>query len=470
MSEFLYSSIADTLNQYAKKQATPVERVTAHLDRIQKLQPKLNAFVHLDAESALARARAAETSLLRNEPLKPLTGVPISMKSCIDVAGWPCPAGSLLRKDYVPTKDAPLAARLESAGAILLGNTNTPEYLMAYETNNLLTGKTSNPWNLAYSAGGSSGGEAAAIASGCSMGGVGSDGGGSIRTPAHFSGICGLMPTPGRIPSTGHFPPGAGAFHWLGAVGPMARTVADIRTLFEVMAGPDPGDAVSAPVPLNHASEKNLRGLRIGILENPELGRATPETLLTIRTAAQKLCDLDYRVEPISLQHLDRALELWWFFFGPVIADLIRKDVKGQEDLLSPMLKDYLAVTGMEPKLTLESFRDACTERDHLRADLLRQVNEIPILLSPVSIAPAFLHGAGSYREGNPHNYRDTMRFCQWLNLAGFPGLSLPFGRSPESLPINIQVIGRPYEEELLLAVAESLEQARGPWLAPRVL
>jgi Asp-tRNA(Asn)/Glu-tRNA(Gln) amidotransferase A subunit family amidase len=224
---------------------------------------------------------------------------------------------------------------------------------------------------------------------------------------------------------------------------------------------------VSAPVPLNHASEKNLRGLRIGILENPELGRATPETLLTIRTAAQKLCDLDYRVEPISLQHLDRALELWWFFFGPVIADLIRKDVKGQEDLLSPMLKDYLAVTGMEPKLTLESFRDACTERDHLRADLLRQVNEIPILLSPVSIAPAFLHGAGSYREGNPHNYRDTMRFCQWLNLAGFPGLSLPFGRSPEGLPINIQVIGRPYEEELLLAVAESLEQARGPWLAP---
>ncbi|HTQ97613.1 MAG TPA: amidase, partial [Candidatus Acidoferrum sp.] len=314
MSEFVYSSIAQRLDQYAKKQVSPVEIVRAHLDRIQKLQPKLNAFVHLDAESALARARAAETSLSRNEPLKPLSGVPISIKSCIDIAGWPCPSGSLLRKDYVPTKDAPLAARLESAGAILLGNTNTPEYLMAYETNNLVTGKTSNPWNLAYSAGGSSGGEAAAIASGCSMGGVGSDGGGSIRTPAHFSGICGLKPTPGRIPSTGHFPPGAGAFNWLGAVGPMARTVADIRTLFDAMAGPDTGDALSAPVPVNHASAKNLRGLRIGILENPELGRATPETLLAIRTAAQQLCDLDYRVEPISLKHLDRALELWWFF------------------------------------------------------------------------------------------------------------------------------------------------------------
>ena len=131
-----------------------------------------------------------------------------------DVAGWPCPAGSLLRKDHIPAANAPLVSRLEDAGAILLGNTNTPEFLMSYETDNRLSGKTSNPWNPAYSAGGSSGGEAAAIASGCSMGGVGSDGGGSIRTPAHFCGICGLKPTPGRIPSTGHFPPGGGAFAW----------------------------------------------------------------------------------------------------------------------------------------------------------------------------------------------------------------------------------------------------------------
>src|SRR5271169_3105023 len=221
MTSPLYDSIAQTLDRYSKKQVSPVEVVTAHFDRIWKSQPKLNAFVHLDAESALARARNAESSLSRKERLKALTGIPLTVKSCIDVAGWPCPAGSLLRKEYVPTMDAPLVARLESAGAILLGNTNTPEFLMAYETDNLLSGKTSNPWNLAYSAGGSSGGEAAAIAAGCSMGGVGSDGGGSIRTPAHFSGICGLKPTPGRIPSTGHFPPGAGAFGWIGVVGPM---------------------------------------------------------------------------------------------------------------------------------------------------------------------------------------------------------------------------------------------------------
>src|SRR5271166_3841320 len=467
MTSSLYGSIAQTLDLYRQKKLSPVEVITADLERIQQLQPKLNAFVHLDAESALARARSAEACLSHNEQLKPLTGIPLTIKSCIDVAGWPCPAGSLLRKDYVPTTDAPLVARLEAAGAILLGNTNTPEFLMAYETDNLLNGKTSNPWNLAHSAGGSSGGEASAVASGCSMGGVGSDGGGSIRTPAHFSGVCGLKPTPGRIPASGHFPAGAGAFSWIGVVGPMARTVADLRALFQVMAGTDPGDALCAPVPVRQISEHELRGLRIGILENPELGRATPETLSTIRRAAQHLCDLDYRVEPITLKQLDRALELWWFFFGPVIADLIRHSAQGKEDLLSPMLREYLAVAAEEPEVTLSSFMKACTDRDLLRADLLRQLRDVPILLSPVSTAPAFQHGAGNYRSGDPHNYRDTMRFCQWLNLAGFPGLSLPFGHSNEGLPINVQLIARPHEEELLLAVAESLEHARGSWLHP---
>jgi len=467
MAPLDYSSIAEMRQLYRNKQISPVEVVTAHLERIHLLQPKLNAFVHLDAESALARARNVESSISRGEEQKPLNGIPLTVKSCIDVAGWPCPAGSLLRKDYVPTTDAPLVARLESAGAILLGNTNTPEFLMAYETNNLLTGKTSNPWNLAYSAGGSSGGEAAAIASGCSMGGVGSDGGGSIRTPAHFSGICGMKITPGRIPASGHFPPGAGAFNWIGVVGPMARTIADLRALFEVMAAPDPGDALSAPVPLRQIMAHELRGLRIGILENHELGRATPETLSTIRRAAQHLCDLDYRVEPLSLSHVDRALELWWFFFGPVIAGLIRGSAHGQESSFSPMLEDYLAIAVAEPPITVDSFMHSCTERDLLRADFLRQLRDVPILLSPVSTAPAFPHGAGNYRPGDPHNYRDTMRFCQWLNLVGFPGVSLPFGRSSDGLPINIQLIGRPHEEELLLSVAESLEQARGPWLHP---
>ena len=469
MSVPFYFSISETQEKLRKRELSPVEVVTAHLERVQELQPKLNAFVHLDAESALARARKAEAAFVRGEELQALAGITLTVKSSMDVAGWPCPAGSLLRKDYVPTMDAVAVARLEAAGGILLGNTNTPEFLMAYETDNRLTGKTSNPWNLAYSAGGSSGGEAAAIAAGCSMGGVGSDGGGSIRTPAHFSGICGLKTTPGRIATTGHFPPGAGAFGWIGVVGPMARTVADLGILFQVMAGPDRGDALSAPVPVRQVEAQELKGLRIGILESGALGRATPETLSSIRSAAQLLCDLNFRVEPLNLEKLDRALELWWFFFGPVIGHLIHESAKGREALLSPMLREFLEIATAEPLSSVDAFMTACADRDLVRAEILRQLRDVPVLLSPVSTAPAFEHGNGNYREGNPYNYRDTMRFCQWLNLAGFPGVSLPFGKSPEGLPINVQLIGRPHEEELLLAVAEMLERARGPWQAPAI-
>jgi Asp-tRNA(Asn)/Glu-tRNA(Gln) amidotransferase A subunit family amidase len=467
MASHFYSTIAETLEKFCRKQVSPVELIRAHLDRIQQIQPLLNPFVHIDAESARARARDSESRIASGDKQRPLEGIPLTVKSCLDVAGWPCPAGSLLRKDYIPVTNATLVSRLEDAGAILLGNTNTPEFLMAYETDNRLSGKTSNPWNPAYSAGGSSGGEAAAIASGCSMGGVGSDGGGSIRTPAHFCGICGLKPTPGRIPSTGHYPPGGGAFAWLGAVGPMARTVADLRALFTVMSGPDPGDALSAPVPIREIAASDLRGLRIGVLENPELGRPTPETFSALRRATQLLCDLNHRVEPLKLEKLDQALDLWWFFFGPVVADLFRQSTSGKESQLSPMFLSYLEATQAEPKVTLESFQNACVDRDLVRASLLRQLRQVPILVCAVSTAPAFKHGAGNYRLGDPHNYRDTMRFSQWLNLAGFPGLSLPMGRSPEGLPINIQLIGRPYEEELLLAVAAQLEEARGPWQSP---
>ena len=460
-----FFSISEIGASIRSKKLSPVELTESHLRRIASLQRKLNAFVHLDADGARAQARAVENAVSHGQPLGPLYGVPLTVKSCIDVAGWPCPAGSLLRQGYVPRADAPLVARLKAAGAILLGNTNTPEFLMAYETNNLLSGRTSNPWDLECSSGGSSGGEAAAIASGCSMGGVGSDGGGSIRVPAHFCGICGLKPTPGRIPSTGHFPSGAGAFGWIGVVGPMARTIADVRTLFEVTAGPDVGDAHSAPVPLRSCTENELRGMRIGTLESAALGNATSETRAAVDCAAKLLSDRGFVVEPLELLGLDRVLELWWFFFGHVIAHLLNASLAGQESQLSPMLREYLSNATSPKPLSLDQFLQACVERDVLREKILRQMANAHILLSPVSSAPAFRHGEGSYQAGT--GYLDTMRFSQWLNLAGFPGASVPIGFSNEGLPIGVQIIGRPFEEELILAVAEALEQSRGPWPAP---
>ena len=464
MSVFPYGTIAEITHNIRSKKISPVELFELQMQRVYSLQQKLNAFVHLDPEIGV-QAFAAESSVMRGDPLGPLHGVPLTIKSCIDVAGWPCPAGSVLHMGNIPKQDAPLVSRLKNAGALLIGNTNTPEFLMAYETDNLTQGKTSNPWNLAFSSGGSSGGEAAAIASGCSAGGVGSDGGGSIRVPAHFCGICGLKPTPGRIPATGHFPPGVGAFSWIGVVGPMARTVADVRTLFEVLAGPDDGDALSAPVPLRSCRSEELRATHIGILESDALGIATPETRAAVAQAAKWLAALGFSVEPFPLRGLDHALDLWWFFFGPVIASMFRHSIAGREDQISPIFRDYLSCATPREPISLDQFTKACVERDLLRADILRQMQNTPILLSPVSSGPAFRHGQGNYLPGT--GYRDTMRFSQWLNFAGFPGASVPLAQSSEGLPIGVQIIGRPYEDELVLAVAESIESARGSWQPP---
>jgi len=467
MKTFHYASIAEITASVRSKKLSPVEIVDAHLKRIEAMRPKLNAFVHIDADGARAQARGAEDAVLRGAALGPLHGVPITIKSCIDVAGWTCPAGSLLRKDYVAPSDAPLVARLREAGAILLGNTNTPEFLMAYETDNLVSDKTSNPWDVTRSAGGSSGGEAAAIASGCSAGGVGSDGGGSIRAPAHFCGICGLKPTPGRISATGHFPPGHSAFAWIGVVGPMARTIADVRTLFDVMAGPDPGDASSTPVPIRTVSDVQLRGLRVGLLESDALGITDAETDAALQRAANDLAAQGFVVEPLRLQGLERAIELWWFFFGPTIAHLFQPTISGQQEKLSRIFREYLQFA--EAPVTLDALLGACAERDIVRANILQQMRDVPILLSPVSTTTAFRHGEGTWRPGAKQCYRDTMRFSQWLNLAGFPGVSVPVSVSAEGLPIGIQVIGRPFEEELVLAVAERIENGRGPWQSPPI-
>jgi Asp-tRNA(Asn)/Glu-tRNA(Gln) amidotransferase A subunit family amidase len=466
MKTLHYPRIAEIAENVRSKKLSPVEIVHEHLERIEEVQPKINALVHLDAERAREQARRAEDAVRPGAKLGPLHGVPITLKSCIDVAGWPCPAGSLLRKDYVAQTDAVLVARLRAAGAILLGNTNTPEFLMAYETDNLVTGKTSNPWDLSRSAGGSSG-EAAAIASGCSVGGVGSDGGGSIRVPAHFCGICGLKPTPGRIPATGHFPGGVGAFSWIGVVGPMARTIADLRALFEVMAGPDPGDALSAPVPLRAISDGELKGLRVGILESDALGKVNEETSAALQKAANGLAAQGFAVEPVRLEGLEQAIELWWFFFGPAIAHLFQPTVEGREHNLSRIFRDYLQFA--KAPVTLDALLSACAERDLLRAKILRQMRDVPILLSLVSSTTAFRHGEGTWRQGAEQCYRDTMRFSQWLNLTGFPGATVPVSVSAGGLPIGVQVIGRPHEEELVLAVAEKIETARGAWQPPPI-
>ena len=470
MSDLNFLPAVSMADQIRRKKISPVELVGAHLAQIEKLNPRLNAFVQVDADRARQAAHDAEKAVMQEEALGPLHGVPISIKSSISVAGLRCESGTRLRAGLVSSHDAPLVTRLKNAGAIVLGVTNTPEMLMAWETDNLLYGRTNSPWDLERTPGGSSGGEAAAIAAGMSAGGVGSDGGGSIRVPAHFSGICGLKPTPGRIPATGHFPVSAGPFALIGVVGPMARTVADLRVLFEVMQGPDDGDTCAAPVPVCWRSDEEVKKLRVGYFEDDGRTPVTPETHAAVRTAAEALRGAGFQVEPFRPAGLEEARQLWHKFFVVAGGMLLRPLFKEDDADLSPILKQFLEWSAAQPAHTGRSLLDAWIQRDLLRARFFAQMRKYPILLCPAAAIPAFRHGERSWQvEGKCVHYLDAWSYAEVFNLLGNPAAVVPVGQSPEGLPIGVQIVGRPWEEERVLAVAAALEKECVVWKTPPI-
>jgi Asp-tRNA(Asn)/Glu-tRNA(Gln) amidotransferase A subunit family amidase len=454
-------------DQIRRKLVSPVEVARIHVERIERLNPKLNAFVDYRAELIFEQASEAEKAVQRGDALGALHGVPVSIKSAIDVAGHRCEAGTRLRAGNVAPQDAPLVTRLRAAGAIILGVTNVPELLMAWETDNLLYGRTNNPWDLSRTAGGSSGGEAAAISAGLSAGGVGSDGGGSIREPAHFCGICGLKPTPGRIPSTGHYPKSGGPFALIGVVGPMARTIQDVRILFNVMAGYDEGDPCAAPVEIRDPFEAEIRGTVIGVFEDDERTPVTAETRAAVRRAASIFSGSGFRVEPFRPQGLEEARQLWWEFFGSAGGAILEPMLRGRETELSPILKEFMGWARGSSQIRGDLLL-AWLGRDAIREKILQQMQKCPVLLCPVAAIPAFRHGEREWRiDGKIVKYLDAWSYCEWFNLLGFPAVVVPVGHSDEGLPIGVQIIGRPWTEELILAVAAELERGRGPWQAP---
>ncbi|HET7442882.1 MAG TPA: amidase [Terriglobales bacterium] len=468
MSDITFLSAVAMAEQVRSKKISPLELVQAHLERIERFNPIINAYIQVDPERARREARLATEARTRGEIGGLLYGVPISIKNSIEVAGFKNEVGSRLRSGVVATKDATLVSRLRAAGAIILGVTNTPEFLMAWETDNLLYGRTNNPWDITRTAGGSSGGEAAAIASGCSAAGVGSDGGGSIRVPAHFCGICGLKPTPGRIPATGHFPNSVGPFALLGVVGPMARTVADVQALFEIMAGADDGDPCAAPVPVRKVSGDELKHIRIGYFEDDGRTPITAATRGVVHTAAQALQRAGFQIVPFRPQGLEAARQLWWKFFGIAGGMLLAPMTKGHEAELSAILKEFSARVARGPAHTGESLLETWVQRDVVRTEFLAQTRDTPILLCPAAAIPAFKHGERSWMvDGGRVNYLDAWSYTEWFNLLGNPAAVVPVGQSGEGLPIGVQVVGRPWEEELVLAVASVVEQECGGFQPP---
>lgn len=438
-----------------RRAITPLELADEHIRRIERLNPQLNALVDFDPERVRAQAKAGRPG--------PLSGLPVTVKSSISVAGYRCEIGSVLNRGSVPEKNAVLVDRLLAAGAVLLGTTNCPEFLMAYETENRLCGSTRNPWNLERTAGGSSGGEAAAIAAGLSGAGLGSDSGGSVREPAHFTGICALKPTAGRFPSGGHLPPCRGPFAFLGSIGPMARTVGDLSLLFATLSGQDPTDPNSAPAALPPVSLEEAKQVPIGWFEDDGTVPVTPETRTAIQNAARALEQQGFRIQRFRPQALEAARKLWFTFFVQCGAMLYEPTIRGREDELSPTFQDFLAIARAEKPLTADSLLAAWVQSDIVRGRLLEEMQQYPILLCPVCSIPAFRPGEREWVvEGQRVAYLDAMRYTQWFNLLGGPAAVVPVSRSAEGLPIGVQIAGRPYADELVLAIAAALESQFG--------
>ncbi|HTT62926.1 MAG TPA: amidase [Bryobacteraceae bacterium] len=460
----MHSSLCLMAGMVRDRAISPVELVESHLTQIAAQNPRINAFVRVLEDEARAAARLAENAVMHGDSLGLLHGIPVTVKDSFDVAGLPTLCGSRFRLGHKAAQDATAVARLRAAGAIVLGKTNTPEFLSTYETDNFITGRTNNPWNLERTPGGSSGGEAAAIAAFCSAGGIGSDGGGSIRIPAHFCGICGLKPTPGRISASGHFPVMNHPVGLLSVAGPLARSAEDLRLLFAVLAGYDSQDPFSAPVPLQPPSEE---GLRIGVVEQFYRVPVDPEIKAAVRRAARMFADLRIPAEAFEPQGLERAPNLWWFFFGQLAAPLTRQMIEGREPDAHWTGTEFLADALAQPAPTVQQVLLNLARRDAMRASLLRQMEEFRVLLMPPCGVTAFPHRTRRFPVGGGEiGLFQAMMPATPFNLLGLPAVVIPLGTSSEGLPIGVQLVGRPYEEELILELAVRLENARGPQLA----
>lgn len=460
MNDVVLQSATHQLELLRSGEISIVELAEAHIAQIERLNPSLNAFADFEAEHVRREARRLDE---QKDGRGPLHGLPVTVKSSIATAGYKCEIGSLLRKGDIPREDAVVVARLREAGALILGTTNCPELLMAYETANLLYGRTSNPWDLERTPGGSSGGESAAIAAGMSAAGLGSDSGGSVRVPAHFTGICSLKPTPGRIPARGHLLPNVGPFSILGAVGPMARTIGDVVLLFRTLSGQDRNDPASPPMTLREPSYEQLRAKTIGFFEDDGLVPITPETRAAVQAAAQALRDAGFTVEPFRPRTLEQLRKLWWKFFVQCGAMFDAPLIRGKESQLSPIFAEFIQIAGSVPPLTATQLLEAWAELDLLRAKTLEEMSAYPVLLCPVASVPAWRHGERKWTiEGRTVDYLDAVRHTQWFNTLGAPAAVVPVGGSPEGLPIGVQVVARPFEDEVVLGVAAIVDASFG--------
>ncbi len=455
--DICFADATELARRIQAKELSPVEVVQAHLERIDAINPKLNAIVTL-AEDALEQARIAEQALMKAAPVGPLHGVPFTCKDSFDVAGVRTTQGSKLFEHHVAERDAVAVARLKQAGAIFLGKTNTPEFTLWWETDNRVFGRTNNPWNPDLIAGGSSGGEAAALATGLTPLGVGSDVGGSLRMPAHYCGVVGFKPTHGRVPLTGLFPE---VLLRMMHVGPLARTVRDAARALRLMSGPDGTDPWCVPVEpaaVPAHTERPLR-LRVGWLADGAFAPVDPEVRAVVEKAANSLAEAGCDVEHVTLSIIreTEADVIPGIVGTPDSSYYFERYTRGWEFELSPVMGRRLA----GPWPSMREYTRRMADWETLNKGMMEYFQTYDLLLCPTLPTPAYPHGERLITvDGLTIRARHKLKTVVPWNLTGSPALSLPFGMSTGGLPIGVQLVGRHFEEATVLRAAMALEES----------
>jgi amidase len=445
-------SAGELASQIHKDELTSEAATRAFLDQIDTVNPKLNAVVQIQHEAALARAREADK--IPREKRGVLHGVPITIKDSLDTAEIISTGGTTGRANYVPPKDATAVARLKAAGAIILGKTNTPDLTMAFETNNLVYGRTNNPFDVTRTPGGSSGGAAAIVAAHGSPLDIGSDTGGSIRVPSHFCGIAGIKPTAGRVSRAGHIIDFAGPCESLTHIGPLARTVDDLALALHIIAGPDHIDPHVVAAPLGDHTKIPVRNLRVGYFIDLGSLKPTAETASCVEHALKTLEKAGCKHKAIEIPGADDIYNIYtgliWGDGGAGMARILAR--WGTKE--SPLFDRIKAAT----VLSSADYSAQYERLDNWRSSLLNLLANFDVIICPVNGGPAPLHGTFS---------RPAAAYTQLFDLTGWPSTVIRAGTSPEGLPLGIQCVAHPWREDLSLAVAKHLETAFGPFKGP---
>ena len=461
MKDIEYASISEVSVLLIERQVSPIELTRTLLDRIATIDPLLNAFISVFADSALAAASRAESEILRGDVRGPLHGVPYSLKDLIETVEGQTTAGSLVLAEYVAPADATVVRRMEAAGAILVGKTNLFEF--AYGSPHPHYRASRNPWNREYATGGSSSGSAAAVAAGLGYASLGTDTGGSIRVPSAWCGLVGVKPTYGRVSLAGVIPLASTLDH----VGPLTRTVRDAAIVLQAISGHDPLDSTSltAAVPdfvqlLDDGPVALTIGVDLAIYE----ANVDPDIFAAVQRATELLRDLGATIVPIQLPDVEQAVESIQTILKAEAASFHRAWLNEDAARYSPAVRARLE-SGLS--VLAIDYLAAVQRRSQLRAEYLALLETADVLLTPTTtrgpMTVETLEDERPSAHGDPLHQR--IRFTGPINATGLPALSVPCGMTDAGLPIGMQLIGRPLDESRLLATAHRYEQAAG-WSA----